>query len=57
LVLGLLVVERGDLVQQSLIVQVVVVTVTLSLVMHSLSAWPGIRWLLTNESPATRENV
>lgn len=57
LVLGLLVVERGDLVQQSLIVQVVVVTVTLSLVLHSLSAWPGIRWLLTNDSPATRENV
>ncbi|WP_237569729.1 cation:proton antiporter domain-containing protein [Mycolicibacterium lacusdiani] len=57
LVLGLLVVERGDLVQQSLIVQVVVVTVTLSLVLHSLSAWPGIRWLLTNRSPATRENV
>jgi NhaP-type Na+/H+ or K+/H+ antiporter len=57
LVLGLLVVERGDLVQQSLIVQVVVVTVTLSLVMHSLSAWPGIRWLLTDRSPATRENV
>jgi NhaP-type Na+/H+ or K+/H+ antiporter len=57
LVLGLLVVEQGDLVQQSLIVQVVVVTVTLSLVLHSLSAWPGIRWLLTNESPATRENV
>jgi NhaP-type Na+/H+ or K+/H+ antiporter len=57
LVLGLLVVERGDLVQQSLIVQVVVVTVTLSLVIHSLSAWPGIRWLLTDRSPATRENV
>jgi NhaP-type Na+/H+ or K+/H+ antiporter len=57
LVLGLLVVERGDLVQQSLIVQVVVVTVTMSLVIHSLSAWPGIRWLLTDRSPATRENV
>jgi NhaP-type Na+/H+ or K+/H+ antiporter len=57
LVLGLLVVERGDLVQQSLIVQVVVVTVTLSLVLHSLSAWPGIRWLLTDRSPAARESV
>jgi NhaP-type Na+/H+ or K+/H+ antiporter len=46
-VLGLLVVERGDLAQQSLIVQVVAVTVSLSLVIHSLTAWPGIRWLLT----------
>jgi NhaP-type Na+/H+ or K+/H+ antiporter len=45
LVLGLLVVERGQIEQESLITQVVVVTVTLSLVVHSLSAWPGIRWL------------
>ncbi|MBJ7337813.1 cation:proton antiporter [Mycolicibacterium sp.] len=50
LVLGLIVVERGQIEQQSLIVQVVVVTVTLSLVLHSLSAWPGIRWLV--EAPA-----
>jgi NhaP-type Na+/H+ or K+/H+ antiporter len=45
LVLGLLVVERGQIEQESLIVQVVVVTVTLSLVLHSLTAWPGIKWL------------
>jgi NhaP-type Na+/H+ or K+/H+ antiporter len=45
LVLGLLVVERGELVQESLIVQVVAVTVSLSLVIHSLTAWPGIRWV------------
>ena len=45
LVLGVLVVERGQIEQESLIVQVVAVTVTLSLVVHSLSAWPGIRWL------------
>jgi NhaP-type Na+/H+ or K+/H+ antiporter len=45
LVLGLLVVERGQIEQESLITQVVVVTVTLSLVVHSLTAWPGIKWL------------
>jgi NhaP-type Na+/H+ or K+/H+ antiporter len=45
LVLGLLVVERGQIEQESLIIQVVVVTVTLSLVLHSLAVWPGIKWL------------
>ena len=45
LVLGLIVVERGEIEQQSLIIQVVVVTVTLSLVVHSATAWPGIRRL------------
>jgi NhaP-type Na+/H+ or K+/H+ antiporter len=47
LVLGLLVVERGQIEQEPLIVQVVAVTVSLSLVVHSLTAWPGIRWLLS----------
>ena len=47
LVLGLLLVERGQIEQADLITQVVVVTVTLSLVLHSLSAWPGIRWLVS----------
>ena len=47
LVLGLLLVERGRIQQEDLITQVVVVTVTLSLVLHSLTAWPGIRWLVT----------
>lgn len=51
LVLGLLVVERGQIEQASLIVQVVVVTVTLSLVLHSLTAWPGIRWLVEPRVP------
>ena len=50
LVLGLLVVERGQIEQESLIIQVVAVTVTLSLVLHSLTAWPGIRWLAESES-------
>ncbi len=45
LVLGLLVVGEGRIEQESLIVAVVAVTVTLSLVVHSLTAWPGIRWL------------
>lgn len=44
-VLGLIVVEHGALEQAGLITQVVVVTVTLSLALHSLTAWPGIRWL------------
>jgi NhaP-type Na+/H+ or K+/H+ antiporter len=45
LVLGLLMVQRGEIEQASLIGQVVAVAVTLSLVVHSLTAWPGIRWL------------
>jgi len=47
LVLGLLVVERGSIEQESLIIQVVAVTVSLSLLLHSVSAWPGIKWLAT----------
>lgn len=50
LVLGLIVVDRGEIEQSGLITQVVVVTVTLSLVLHSATAWPGIRFL-TGESP------
>jgi NhaP-type Na+/H+ or K+/H+ antiporter len=42
-VLGLLVVNRGELESIGLISTVVVVTVTLSLVLHSLSTAPGIR--------------
>jgi NhaP-type Na+/H+ or K+/H+ antiporter len=49
LVLGLLVVNRGEIEQEALITQVVVVTVTLSLVVHSLTAWPGIKWLAARE--------
>ncbi len=44
-VLGLLVVGRGEIQHADVIAQVVVVTVTLSLVLHSLSAAPGVRWL------------
>jgi NhaP-type Na+/H+ or K+/H+ antiporter len=50
LVLGLLVVERGELVQQPLILQVVAVTITISLVLHSATAWPGIQWLIGDPS-------
>lgn len=44
-VLGLLVVDRGEIENTPLIATVVVVTVTLSLVLHSLSTTPGIRRL------------
>lgn len=43
LVLGVLIINRGEIEQELLITQVVAVTVTLSLVLHSLTAWPGIR--------------
>jgi len=45
LVLGLLMVERGEMQQVPLITQVVAVTVTLSLIVHSATTWAGIRWL------------
>ena len=45
LVLGLLMIERGEIQQAPLITQVVAVTVTLSLVVHSATTWAGIRWL------------
>lgn len=44
-VLGLLVVNRGEIQHADIIATVVVVTVTLSLVLHSLTAGPGIRGL------------
>lgn len=44
-VLGLLVIDRGEIAQAGLIATVVVVTVTLSLALHSLTAAPGIRRL------------
>ncbi len=52
LVLGLLMVERGEIEQAPLITQVVAVTVTLSLVVHSATAWAGIRWLGEREKAA-----
>ena len=44
-VLGLLVVNRGEIENTELISTIVVVTVTLSLVLHSLTVAPGIRRL------------
>lgn len=43
LVLGLLVIDRGDIQQSGLISRAVVVTVTASLILHSLTARVGIR--------------
>ncbi len=43
LVLGLIVIQEGEIQQGTLITQAVVVIVTLSLVLHSLTAAPGIR--------------
>ena len=44
-VLGLLVVNRGEILHADVIATVVVVTVTLSLVLHSVTTRPGIRRL------------
>ncbi len=46
-VLGLLVVDRGEILHPDVIATVVVVAVTLSLVLHSLTTAPGIRRLAT----------
>jgi sodium/hydrogen antiporter len=43
LVLGLLMIERGELEQSAMITQAVVVTVTVSLVLHSLTTPIGVR--------------
>jgi sodium/hydrogen antiporter len=52
LVLGLLVIGRGELHQRGVIAQAVVLTVTLSLVLHSVTAPVGIR-LCANDPGAT----
>ena len=44
-VLGLVVIDRGEIQHADVIAQVVVVVVTLSLVLHSVTAAPGIRRL------------
>lgn len=49
LVLGLLVIDRGEIQHEDLIATVVVVTVTLSLVLHSITVAPGIRGLRSAE--------
>lgn len=51
-VLGLLVVNRGEIQHADVIATVVVVTVTLSLVLHSLSTAPGIRLAAARVRPA-----
>lgn len=45
MVLGLLMIQEGETQLESSITKVVAVTVMLSLVVHSLTVWPGIRWL------------
>ena len=55
LVLGLLMVDRGEIEQAPLITQVVAVTVTLSVVVHSATTWAGIRWLVARAK--TREDL
>ena len=52
-VLGLLVIDRGEIQHADLIAVAVVVVVTLSLVLHSLSAAPGIR-RIAGQRRATR---
>lgn len=51
-VLGLLVVNRGEIQSGDVIATVVVVVVTLSLVLHSLTAGPGIRRVARSSRPA-----
>ena len=48
LVLGLLVIDRGELHEVGVITQAVVLTVTLSLVLHSITAPIGIRLCATD---------
>ena len=52
LVLGLLVIDQGTIHQQGLVAQAVVVTVTVSLVLHSLTTPAGIR-LCHEHQPST----
>jgi NhaP-type Na+/H+ or K+/H+ antiporter len=52
LVLGLIVIGEGEIHQGALITQAVVVTVTISLVLHSLTAPLGIRLCQQKDTPA-----
>lgn len=45
LVLGLLVLGHGGIQNTAVITEAVVITVTLSLLLHSLTAWPGIKFV------------
>jgi NhaP-type Na+/H+ or K+/H+ antiporter len=53
MVLGLLMIEHGETELEGWITQVVAVTITLSLVVHSLTVWPGINWLAAREPSAS----
>jgi sodium/hydrogen antiporter len=53
LVLGLLMIERGEILEADVIVPAVVVTVTLSLVLHSVTAPFGIRWMARDRLATT----
>jgi NhaP-type Na+/H+ or K+/H+ antiporter len=57
LVLGLLMIERGEIQQSAVITQAVVVTVTISLVVHSLTVPLGIRlWPALSPEKPTQES-
>jgi hypothetical protein len=49
MVLGLIMIEHSDEHLEYWITQAVGVTVSLSLLVHSLTVWPGINWLATKE--------
>jgi NhaP-type Na+/H+ or K+/H+ antiporter len=51
LVLGLIVIDKGDLQQSGLIGQAMIVTVTLSLFLHSLTTWLAIRLCQPGDAP------
>jgi NhaP-type Na+/H+ or K+/H+ antiporter len=58
LVLGLLMIERGELQQSTMITQAVVVAVTISLVVHSLTAPLGIRlWPAPSQEDTAQTNA
>jgi sodium/hydrogen antiporter len=58
LVLGLLMVGRGEIQQSDMITQAVVVTVTVSLVVHSLTTPLGIRlWPAQSPEKTARANA
>jgi sodium/hydrogen antiporter len=57
LVLGLLMIERGEIEQSAVITQAVVVTVTVSLVVHSLTAPLGVRlWPAPSPEKSAKAN-
>ena len=55
LILGLLVIDRGEIQHGPLIGQAVVITVTLSLLLHSITAPLGIRLCANGATPAAAQ--